>query len=221
MDIGNISSAQVVASSLTYSHNSNGDGLIVRVSAWGDPGRTISGVTYAGSALTRIGTDYSPDGFYVVGFFKHTSPTAGANNVVVTASGSADITSGALSLTDSVGFTHSASLANATGTTTTPSVAVTSVSGDLVLDNLSWFTSPLQTTNTEGAGQTRDYSIAASGIQHGAGSRETATGASTTMSHTVGSNIIDWSISGIAITPPVAAGIAIPIITRQFRARSS
>lgn len=121
-------------SSLTYSFT-NTAGSHVAVGAgieWF--GVNVSTITYAGAGLTiswnaNFGTFYGHAGGYLA------SPATGANNVVVTMTGTADkITSGAISVNGSGGVgTPSAT----SGSGTTASTSVSSATNDMVVAFLS------------------------------------------------------------------------------------
>jgi len=73
-------------SSLTYSHTCTGSNLYLLVGVWVGGGNTISGVTYNGVAMTQLGTANASNSRkpYLFGL---ANPATGANNVVVSASG--------------------------------------------------------------------------------------------------------------------------------------
>lgn len=189
------SGSALAASSLTYSlNNAAGDGLIVDVTFYDAVGtRAVSGVTYAGAAMTSIG------GITVGGFNMRTeqwrliAPATGANNVVVTMNGTtAEIKSGAVSMTGVHQTTMVGTQATASGSSTTPSVAVTSATDELVMDGIGADT---PVSATVGAGQTERWKIVA-GVG-GAGSSE-AGAASVTMSWTLGVSTA-WVIAGVSV----------------------
>jgi len=79
-----------VASSLTYSHTCTGSDRILLVNMWCGASRTISSITYNGVTMTELANLALGGGernavYYLV------APATGANNVVITLSGSATI----------------------------------------------------------------------------------------------------------------------------------
>lgn len=76
------------SSSLTFSHTCTGSNLILFVISTANGSQTTTGVTYNGVALTKIGERTDSNGptqylWYLI------NPSTGANNVVITNSGSA------------------------------------------------------------------------------------------------------------------------------------
>lgn len=82
--------------SLTYSHTTGTDNnriLFVAVRGGGGEGDRVSGVTYAGQSLTKIGTATEPGDLIVVTLWYLVAPATGANNVVVSLSSSGFVAS--------------------------------------------------------------------------------------------------------------------------------
>ncbi len=83
------------ASSLTYAHTCTGADLVLLVQIWCGTSRTISSVTYNGVGMTQIssisGGDIGAGETHAL--FRLVAPATGANNVVVTLSGSTAIAS--------------------------------------------------------------------------------------------------------------------------------
>jgi hypothetical protein len=83
---------------LTFAHTCSGTNRILFVSATSNSGVTVTGITYAGTAMTEI--DSHTDGagpttylYYLI------APAIGANNVVISASGSSALVGSAISYT--------------------------------------------------------------------------------------------------------------------------
>lgn len=116
-------------SSLTYSYTCTGANGCLVVAALIQSSQTITGITYAGSAMTQaasVSTTNVSAGetsyVFVLG-----APATGANNVVITGSGAATIASVASSYTgaQSVSNVEASNTATGTGTNGTASVTTT------------------------------------------------------------------------------------------------
>lgn len=115
-------------SSLTFSHTCSGTNRILFVTSCANTGSTTTGVTYAGVAMTQVGsvTDIGPTHYLWV----LVNPASGANNVVITNSGS--VTAGsALSFTGA----KQTGQPDATSTGTSTTTASFSKSVTTVADN--------------------------------------------------------------------------------------
>lgn len=209
ISVGNVSSSTSSAAesgntTLTWSHNNDGDFLRVGVSWRSDAGQTVSGVTFNGVALTQIGSA-AVNGSTSAGHWRLIAPASGAHNVVVTLSAdTASLMAGATSYTNVDQTTPTGTSNTATGSSTTPSVDVASVSGDLVVDVVAG--SPVFTLDSAGAGQTIEWNITDSGAQfrRGGGSHETATTTTTTMSWNTSASST-WAIHGVALKEATGA----------------
>jgi hypothetical protein len=191
--------------------------LAVGVSITNPTSQTISGVTYAGTALSNNDQDGTPSAMNVAnGTDCHTyiwrliAPVTGTNNIVITLSAAgvryaviATVWDG-VDQTTALGVVATAT-GSSTGVTATPTVDAASASGEIVLDMVgdrmtSHFTTD---TVTVGAGQTE--------IEQDSGNHVFAVGASyeagdttVTMSWTVdagGSVDHDWATVAIALKP--------------------
>jgi len=192
----NVTSSTGSGTSATIAHTTAGTNrlLVVGVTTAGAAGTNPSGVTYNSVVMTNAGT--TDDGAGTgVSLWYLVAPATGANNVVVTFSGSPSYTVGIESFTGVHQSTPVGGSTSATGTSTAPSVAVTSAAGDRVVDSLALKTT---TAPTVGAGQTQQWNETVSSIR-GTGSRERATDTSTTMSWT-SANVL-WIIEALAIKP--------------------
>ncbi len=113
----------------------------------------------------------------------------------------------------------------ATGTSSAPSVAPASTSGELVLDFLSILNGGGSGYTLDvGAGQTSIRELEGSGtggttnisgFESAGSSRETAGGASTTMSWTISSNS-EWGIHAFQVNPAAAPAATFPPVPRPF-----
>ncbi len=109
---------EVTATSLTFSHTCTGTNRFLVVDVVGDvTNDTITGVTYAGAAMTLSGKSLVPGNRYHYFWYK-LAPASGANNVVVSSSSSVLISARSASYT---GCNQSAVDSNATATTQTNS----------------------------------------------------------------------------------------------------
>jgi hypothetical protein len=189
------SSSNTGGSSLTFSHTCSGSDRLLIVGVSVDSGHTVSGVTYAGAAMTQIGT--ATAGNVRAYLFSKVAPATGANNVVVSLAGggSSETSAGAISFTGVSQANPLGTVGTNSGTSgTTASVAVSSDTDEIVVDVVSVNSS----TPTVGADQTSRWADAR-GSTKGAGSTETGA-ASTTMSWTVGSGD-HWAIVAIPVRP--------------------
>jgi hypothetical protein len=163
-------------------------------------GASITGVTYDGVAMTLLGTIQDANAWSEVYLFGLAVGNKGAGNynVVVTGSTGIDqIAFGASAFSGVSQTTPTGPVATATGASTTASVAVSSAAGDVVVDIISQDNG----TSTLGAGQTQNWRQEdATDRADGVSSRETATGASTTMSY-LESVASSWSMAGVALKP--------------------
>ena len=130
-------SSSGAASSLTYSHTTGGSdrSLVVSVMLWSGS-VTCTGVTYNGVAMTSLTSAVVGSGFTAY-LFGLSNPTTGANNVIVSLSGSAQFASGAISATaasQAAGAAAFGTVASVTAGSGTPSVVVTSATNELVVD---------------------------------------------------------------------------------------
>ena len=121
----------------TFSHDNNGDYLVVGVSSIiADVDGTPDTVTYNGTSMTKIGdTGYSLDCGATL--WELIAPDSGAHDVVVTWTGDTTVarSMGAISFSGVHQTTPSGTVATATSNSTTaPSVTATTASGEVVVD---------------------------------------------------------------------------------------
>lgn len=138
--------------SLTFSHTTSGSNRILFVAAFGPSTDILTGATYNGVSMTLIDKTAVGGDLYIYLWYL-IAPATGANNVVISASGSAQIQGGAISYTGAkqTGQPDASNKSN-TDTTGTPTISVTTVA-----DN-SWAVLALRPsvggTPTAGAGST-------------------------------------------------------------------
>ena len=168
--------------------------------------RTVTSLTYGGTALTKIGSSNVRMG---VELWRLVGPTVGTANLVATWSGSSDMVGWSGSFTNVDQTTPTGAIFVSNGSSTTPSVTVGSATGELVIDTLS--TRGDAKSTSVGAGQTVICSGALGSNRtagRGASSSE-AGAASVTMSWTMGSSKA-WEMAAVALKPatPVQADMA-------------
>ncbi len=198
------------SSGLTFSHTNSGNYLAVAVKFYDTTTlRTISSVTYAGSAMTlKTGSlQTADDGFggdMGVAWYEHASPATGANDVVITMSAiCAVIVGGSTSFTDANTSTPSGTAAINTGTDNAPTVTVGSAVGEISLAAVNAFANSAAAFTTGDTQQWERYD-SGNGIA-GAGSSQT--GAASVV-HDWATDItgFGWVTSGMSIKPTGGGG---------------
>jgi outer membrane protein assembly factor BamB len=185
-------------STLSWSHTTSGTNRVLLVGVSWAGTQTVSSVTYAGTAMTSIGSVSNSSNakaqlFYLV---ESSLPASGTSNTVLVtmSAASTETVGGAVTFRGANQTTPVGPFASATGTSTTPSVSVTSNTGETVIDTVEVHSS---TAMTVGGGQTQRWQMLPSSFR-GAGSTEA--GASTvTMSWTSGSAA--WAIGAVGVKP--------------------
>lgn len=181
--------------------------LVVCVQFRNVSSETITGVTYAGVAMTK--TDGSSTNMTVANsdnirseIWTLANPNAGANNIVVTFSAAVRGVGEASSWTGVDQTTPLGTYASATGSSTTPSVAVSSASGDVVVDSMG--AKSLLVLSSVTAGQTLLISKIM-GLQAGGTQQAAGTGSNVTMSWTLSASS-PWAIGGVTLKAASATG---------------
>lgn len=219
---------EAAASGLTFSISPSGTnrGLVVGVHTFASGGGPVpSSVTYAGVAMAQVDTSlYGSSDNERLTTYKlegDANVASGANDVVITVTGSDETVAAAVSVTDC----HQTSMVSASAieqidNVTTHEEAVASAVGQLVVDFIGWFAGAGANAMTVGAGQTeRVNNNNAGGVNSMAASTEPGA-ASVVMGWTSGA--AEYSGHGlIAIADVAAAGLVIPVIDRQYRQRRS
>jgi FG-GAP repeat. len=183
---------------------------------------TPPGVTYGGTALTRIGTRLSPNNFTAVEMFILVNPPSGTANISVTflplaanyaVGGSASFTGVNQTMPTGV-FTSNANTDN------TPTVTVAdSNTGDVVIDTLGADFN-IAVGISPGPGQTERWRGDFGGTFHiGAGSTETAS-SPVTMSWTT-SAADDWALGAVALRAATPTAITADISGRVTNSSGS
>ena len=199
-------------STLTFAHTCTGSDLLLIV---GVESRLndVTGVTYATVSLTQSGTaQSSADGLTHNTVWYLVAPATGANNIVVTISGTSFIAACGISVTGADQTTPLADSQSATGTNNAPSRTVTGTSTDQLAVDFAGARIPSTETTTAGADQTERGDVTAvSGDvnQQCFCSTEPGANATLTMSWTIGNNR-SWCIRAVVVN--AAAGAAPPAI---------
>ncbi|HXU10682.1 MAG TPA: hypothetical protein VN898_01845, partial [Candidatus Binatia bacterium] len=193
--------------SLTWSHTVGaGSGRIVVVGVSIRGNSTVTGVTYAGQALTVVGT-VSNGGSNHVEMWALVAPPAGTANVVVSLSSSAHVVGGASSFLNVNQTTPYGPFASTTNNTSPITLAVTSAVGEVVIDTV--VTNGDVVSLTPGAGQTERWNnFTGTNASNARGAGSTQPGAaSLTMTWTMGSPK-PYSIGAFSLKP-----VAAPVLT--------
>jgi uncharacterized repeat protein (TIGR01451 family) len=192
-------------SSVTFSHTTGSGSnrfMLVGISYEDDntAGLAVSGVTYAGQALTFVGRQTSPQEV-VCEIWRLVNPPSGAANVVVSVAGSGTgdgLYAGAITYTGVHQTTPLGTLATASNTSTTASATVSSAANELVFGVLALDDGR---TATNAGGQTERWNgrtdSGADGVRAAAATKTGA--ASTALSWTVESDA--WSVCAVPIKP--------------------
>lgn len=174
----------------------------VAINQWGPA--TVSSITYAGVAMTRLGGSVL-SGFIRVEYWYLLNPPTGTHDVVVTLSDSPmNLACAASSYFGVNQTTPHGTESTATGVGTAPSVSVQSAPGELVVDVMACADTGYVSV---GSGQTL-RGVADNGTTEAVCAVSDEAGAtSVTMSHTIGA-ANDWAIIGVSLRP-AAAGAAV------------
>jgi hypothetical protein len=196
-------------SSRTFSHTTSGTDrlIIVGISFNNDDLQTVSSVTYAGQALTKIGQAVQSDDARVELWYR-VAPTTGTNNVVVTFSAGLNDGGviGAMTFTGVNQSTPLGTFASATGDSTSASVNVSSATGELVLGVISVEGEDADTV-TFGPLQAEHWNITSTPGDDTIAAGDTEAGASTvTISWSISPAADDWAIGAVPIKYATSTG---------------
>ena len=176
--------------------------VVVDVNMWDPNDRTVTGVTYDGSAMTQLGAanrdNFGETRCYQFGLAVGSKAAAAYTVTVTMNTGTtggefvlAARTFNGVNQTTPVGTS-----ATANGSSTVPSVVASSATNEVVVDAVTWGSG----SATVDASQTQRYNVTdGGGQQDGAGSQE-AGAASVTMSWTLSSSGV-WCIVATPIKP--------------------
>lgn len=195
-------------SGITLSHSCGGSNraLIVGIAGWQKSAGTgsVSGVTYGGVAMTEVGSIRT--GSVLTYLFKLANPASGANNIVVTLSGTHFYTVKvqAVSYTDADQTDPVEAYNTASGYGKTASVAVTTVSADAIVHDMMHHYGT--NASTVGADQTQRQQANGNSTTGATSTEPKASAGSVTMSWTWLTNNRDWSTIAAAIKPYSGGG---------------
>lgn len=184
--------------SLTWSHTTAGASRYMVVSV-GTNGQTVSGVTYAGVAMTLLGTRQETPTGHRITLFGLVQPGTGTNNVAVTLAGSSPCVAGSISLTGVAQVNSVGTFASTEAFDTAPAVLVTADADDLIVGALVWNQTSGSATSTPDASQTFRWKQETGNFVRGAGSTEPGA-ASVAFSYTM-SAATNAAIAAIPIKP--------------------
>lgn len=188
---------------ITLSHTCTGSNLLLIVGVANDAGGSagVSGITYNGTSMTALASINNSDSFanILINTYYLIAPSTGANNIVVTRSGS-PVTNSSVCGISFTGVDQTTPLGTAATNTqnngSTPSVTVAGATNDIIVDFQAILNSP--TTATAGSGQTGRVSLLVAGGSLIASTEAGA--ASVLMDWTLGAN--KWSSAvGVAVKP--------------------
>jgi hypothetical protein len=167
---------------------------------------TPSGVTYAGDAMTQIGSVVTSSNQSIT-LWRLVAPDSGTNNTIATfGSSPSDIGIGQMSFYGVDQTTPEGTSVDATGTDDTPTLNVTSEVDDMVISGVCTATGgSTGAPFGAGASQTERYDDAGTNLDQ-TGSTEVATATSTTMSYLMTTGAGNWASKGVAIKPNGATG---------------
>lgn len=195
--------SSITTSPITVSHTT-GTGsdrlMLVGVST---RDRTVSSVTYGGTALTLVGAQTS-NGNAKTAIYRLIAPASGTANVVVTLSGNPGkgAVVGVMTFTGVNQTTPLGTYASAVGNSTTAALNVTSSNSELVFNVVS-----AQNVNVNNvAGQTQRWNVNTASENTGAGATKPGS-ATTSLSWTLVKD--DWSMSGVSIKPLATADVQV------------
>ena len=200
----------------SFSHTCTGSDRLLLVWVFFDRGNgtyNVSSLTYAGTALTQIGT--FGDGYKHIELWGLLSPSTGANTLAASYNNSgptAKIIIRALSYTGVSQDSAYGTLVSANGATNTATVNATSATGEVVVDFVS--VQSYSQDLTAGTGQTaRHEGDATSNTITAFGVSDEAGAATVTMSWTFSNDT--WVIGAIPIKPTGTAAGGVPKTTKQ------
>ena len=205
--------------SLSFSHTPGGgsDRLLLVAVAVGDAdiggtSRTVSSVTYGGTAMTQVVTQASRRRTHL--YLQTDKPRCRAPaNVVVNLSGTSSVAAGATTFTGVNQTTPLGTAASNSATSgTSGSVVVSSASGELVFSTAAWDEGATNQSISTDAGQTQRWNH--SGLDYVSAAASTKPGAaSVTSSYTAGDSQ-EWVAAAVPIKPASVAGTATATFTQ-------
>lgn len=206
-DAASNSGYQAAQSTYTWSHTNNGDWLSVDVAMF-SLAQTVTSITYAGVSLDLEGFKASVSGACRIECWGMVAPAMGANNIIVTLSGS--IASGAAAVSYKGVQQFSPTEAFNTAQATNVGAADATVNITSVTDNC-WIHAALCTDDGSVTSNNTSRNNITGGLGTGADSDNNTPkmpAGSVTMSWTNVGAVQTWSIAGYALRPAGTANIA-------------
>lgn len=177
-------------SSLTVSHTCSGSNRILTVSCLFDQTVSITGITYNGVAMTNILTAQNVVLLQKLGLYYLVAPSTGANNIVVSLSGSAASVS--VSNASYTGVKQSSAIDSSnstTGSSASPSVSTTTtVNNSQVICAIGWNNSVANTSPTNSITARASIDDSFLGTSNWIGDKATTTAGSYTGGYTASSS---------------------------------
>jgi hypothetical protein len=191
----------------SFAHITSGTNRALLVSVFIPNAETISGVTYGGVAMTKVGGALIPGENQPSEIWKLSNPASGSNTVTISHSAAAEPLSCAISFTGAEQNTANltGTVATATGTSTQPTVNVASAAGEIVVDSVG---TSLLTSLTAGAGQTERATLPGAGEFRFGASTEAGAG-TVTMSWT-GNVAPNWALVAVSVKEAIFLQILTP-----------
>lgn len=192
--------------SRTFSHNNNGDYLIVAVATGFDDNTEPSGVTYNGVSMTRIeGVALSGYASFTGSLWGLVNPASGANNVVVSfANEQISLYCVAVSFDGVHQSVPTGTVPTPTlGTDNAPTITASSAEGDLIVGLAFVYYDPTPTVWTDGTGNTRIHEgVTVRGSNEAAGIVSVKDGATTSTAISwTDTEGVEWGVVAVALKP--------------------
>jgi len=197
------SGSATAGSSITVSHTTGAGSDRLMLVGISSRDRTVTGVTYGGTALTLVGAQTS-NGNAKTAIYRLIAPASGTASVVVSFSGTVGkgAVVGVMTFTGVNQTTPLGTYASNVGNSTNATLNVTSASSELVFNVVS-----VQNQNVNNTtGQTQRWNVNTASECTGAGCTKPGS-ANTSLSWTLIKD--DWSMSGVSIKPLAASDIQI------------
>ncbi len=214
-DESDATSGSTQVPTLTWNHTCSGVNRLLTVEVSMEAGKTVTGITYNGVAMTLVPTATASTGTVRTEIWKIVAPAVGTNAIVVTFSANSYCSAGAQSWVGVDQTTSTGTVQTGTGTSLTPSlVLATTYDNSIIVDGLSTAQTPI--LYTKGAGQSENWHRTANtDTRQGGGSYELSGSApdNVTMSWAITQNtpwaLVAVEIKGITSPTPVSSPITV------------
>lgn len=192
--------------SVSFSHTCSGSDRVLIVGVGLEKVRSVTGVTYAGVAMTSVLNQQSVADDSEAHMWRLTAPATGANTCEATQSAAGKLIAGAVSFNGSDGTIANAT--GATGNSTAPSVTFNAgTASDMGVDIMCIRSLNARTVTANDTGRwTNDTNGTTNNI---GGGQSTIAGANSVIIDYTLNGAVDWTIIGAKVTAgvqPVAAG---------------